>query len=97
MSNPTSGRATTPSNTYVTPTVHLNGTSRAMLNEGYTKAYEAVRGAVEALASVEFNARDYYVQPTGAWTTARAQREKQFVDLRSVQTYLETILESLQP
>jgi hypothetical protein len=92
-----SSAAAQPLTTYVTPTVHLNGTSRAMLLEGYTKAYEAVRGAAEALASVEFNARDYYVQPTGAWTTACAQREQQFVDLRSVQVYLETILESLQP
>ena len=45
------------------PTVHLNGTSRDTLLEGYIAALDALRLAREALQAAAPNARDYYMQP----------------------------------
>ena len=43
----------------ITPTIHMNGTSAKMLLNDYENAYYAVDAAIESLAKVEFNARDY--------------------------------------
>lgn len=69
------------------PTVHMNGTSRSMLQEGYREARLKVREAVAAFEAIEFNARDYYVQGPEAWTKARDERTEQFKKLKSVEEY----------
>lgn len=76
----------------VLPTVHLNGTSRSMLAEGYQYAYRKVADAIESLYGIEFNARDYYVKEPGAWETARRQRAEAFAHLHAVHAYLEAHL-----
>lgn len=74
------------------PTIHLNGTSRTMLTKGYQAAYAAVQDAIRAFHEIEFNARDYYVQPVGAWPQARTERDCAAAHLRQVRDYLEAHL-----
>lgn len=74
------------------PSIHLNGTSRATLSEGYGTAYRALQDAIRAFNAIEFNCRDYYVQPAGAWTAAVTERDTAAAHLRAVQQYLETHL-----
>ena len=74
------------------PTIHLNGTSRATLSEGYGAAYRALQDAIRAFNAIEFNCRDYYVQPADAWARATTQRDVMRSHLRSVQEYLEAHL-----
>jgi hypothetical protein len=50
-------------NTLTLPTLHLNGTSRDSLLDGYIAALDALRLAMEALQAAAPNARDYYMQP----------------------------------
>lgn len=75
------------------PTIHLNGTSKKDLLDGYRKAIDAIQDAVVALGSVEFNARDYYPHPHGlvAWTTASNERVEQFQKLYEVKDHLTEI------
>ena len=70
------------------PTIHLNGTSRATLTEGYLAASRALSDAIRAFDAIEFNCRDYYVQPADAWARATTQRDVMRSHLRSVQQYL---------
>lgn len=74
------------------PTVHLNGTGRKMLAEGYQRAYVAVQDAIRAFNEIEFNARDYYVQSDGAWPQARTERDCAGTHLHAVRDYLEAHL-----
>ncbi len=78
-----------------TPTIHLNGTSKRMLMEGYEKAYDTIRDAEKALSEIEFNPRDYYVQDPEAWTEARAEMDKRFAALRGIKEELNIIAESI--
>lgn len=78
------------------PTVHLNGTSHKDLYAGYEAAYHAVRAAQEAIGNIEFNARDYYVQDSDAFTKARDHRNEQRQALAQVEDYLLQHLLSLQ-
>jgi len=78
------------------PTVHLNGTSRRMLTDGYLAAHDAVQNAIERLAKVEFHPRDYYVhKDPDAYSKARAERDEQFAKLEAVRADLQAILEHL--
>jgi hypothetical protein len=80
----------------IMPTVHLNGTGRKMLTDGYLAAHDAVQNAIEKLAGVEFHARDYYVHADpDAYTKARAERDEQFAKLESVRADIQAILEHL--
>ena len=74
------------------PTVHLNGTSRQMLSEGYGNAYRALQQAIRTFNEIEHNARDYYVAGPGAWPQATTQRDVMRSRLRDVQQYLEAHL-----
>lgn len=74
------------------PSIHLNGTGRRMLTEDYTAAYHALQAAIRAFQSIEFNARDYYIQDADAFYRARSQRDIQLQHLSGVQHYLETHL-----
>ena len=73
------------------PSIHLNGSGRRMLTEDYTTAYHALQAAIRAFQSVEFNARDYYVQGPDAFTAARAERRAQFAALGNVGAELREI------
>jgi hypothetical protein len=75
-----------------TPTIHMNGTGKRMLEEGYNAAYQAVDAAIDAICNVEFNARDYYPQGPEAWGEARDEQNDRLKKLRDVMIDLETIL-----
>jgi hypothetical protein len=69
------------------PTVHLNGTSRTMLAEGYGNAYRKLQEAILAFGAIKHNARDY-VQGPGAWPQAAEQHVQMREHLNAVQKYL---------
>lgn len=73
------------------PTVHLNGTDGAELEEGYRVAAAFVLAARRQVEATAPNGRDYYVQHDGAYAAAerehRARREK----LLDVQRELEAL------
>lgn len=70
------------------PTIHMNGTSKRMLLEGYDDAQFAIRQAQEAIGKIEFNARDYYPQGPEAWTQAVQERSEMMHKLADVMDYL---------
>ena len=80
--------------TYTLPTIHFNGSGRNNLIADYFAALCALRVALAKLQAVDFHERDYYVKP-GAWVRARAERELQFMRLKSVEKYLEAHLDSV--
>lgn len=77
---------------FTLPTVHLNGTSREMLRTDYRNAYEKLHEFREAFASIEFNARDYYVQGPAAYSQARTERDREFQRIDALMSYLEAHL-----
>lgn len=60
-----------------------------MLADGYAATYQQLNAALKAFASVEFNARDYYVQGPDAFNRARRDRDEQLQKLRDVIAYIE--------
>jgi len=80
----------------IKPTVHLNGTSREMLQEGYRVAYSAVTKAIATIQQIEFNPRDYYVQGPEAWSQAVEEMTARIAALQKVRDELDEILESLE-
>lgn len=76
----------------ILPSVHLNGTSREMLLDGYTDAYRKLIEFREAFNSIEHNARDYYVQGPDAYYKARDQRDAERQRIAELMRYLEAHL-----
>jgi len=77
------------------PTIHSNGTSKKMLTDGYDLAADTLEDFIAAYGSVEFNARDYYVQGPDAWTKALKEREAMNAKIRDVKNYLTEIRQHL--
>ena len=77
------------------PTVHLNGTSKDELLQGYLDAINALREASVKIGHAGPNARDYYVQGHDAFTQARDQHVARLIKLAEVQKELEQIAEKL--
>lgn len=77
------------------PTVHLNGTSRQALQDGYRGARHALRKAEEALAEAAPNARDYYPQGPEAYPEAAREHADRLAALRRVREELHDIEEHL--
>jgi len=83
---------TPPTPSVTLPSIHLNGTSRVTLLDGYLHAYQLLCQASDALNSVEFNARDYYVQGPDAWSRATTERDAMRHHIRRLKEYLEAHL-----
>ncbi len=77
------------------PTLHLNGTGKIMLTQGYLEAYTALRRAEEAMYKIEFNPRDYYVQGPDAWPEAVKEMDARFEAIGKVRKEIEEILEAI--
>lgn len=77
------------------PTVHLNGTSRASLVEGYLKASLALDRALGALGLTYPNGRDFYVQGEGALKRAQLEHDDRLTRVRSVLEEVRAIGEEL--
>jgi len=74
------------------PTLHLNGTSKTDLRDGYAAAYDAINNAIDALAKAESNGRDFYPQGPDAFYQHRKERQTAFDSLRSAHKYVEEVL-----
>ena len=72
------------------PMVHLNGTSRDALLEGYIDALNAVSHAIEVLQKNGPNARDYYVKP-GSFEAAMTEHEARLLKLEAVRAELREV------
>lgn len=73
----------------ILPAIHLNGTSRKMLAEGYDAIYAALHALEEAWGRCEFNARDYYVHGPWAWEAASEQRYDMARKIRDLKQYID--------
>lgn len=73
------------------PTVHLNGTSRESLLEGYSEAIRALNRAETKMTAACPNARDYYVQDGPAFGIAMDQHTARMKKLREIISELEEI------
>ncbi len=77
------------------PTVHLNGTSGAVLLEQLKDARCALDGALQALYAAAPNARDYYVQTDG-FGPAKRQHEARIAKLLELQDEVWAMLKGVQ-
>lgn len=66
------------------PTIHLNGTSQKYLHEEALAAYNALDAAVNALAALTVNARDYYPQGPDAYAEAVREHRERIERVRQV-------------
>jgi len=71
------------------PTIHLNGTGAASLEQEYRAVRLAVAAAADALAAATCNPRDFYLQGPESWERARAERAEAFRLLQQVSDYAE--------
>lgn len=81
---------------YPLPIVHLNGTSREMLAEGWDKSSEALDLLVEAFRATTFHSRDYYPLGDDAWTEALNKRIEMRVLLDTLREYIDAHRAHLQ-
>lgn len=76
-------------NTNITPpVVHLNGSGKTMLVEGYDAAATALEEFIGAWGRIEFNARDYYPSGPEAWSNAREHRDQIAAKIREINDYI---------
>lgn len=74
------------------PTIHLNGTSKEALVEGYRNAIHALHEAGRELAKTYPNGRDYYPQGEQAIHRAMDEHESRMNRLRGIIGELEEIV-----
>jgi hypothetical protein len=75
----------------ITPTVHLNGTSREELLHQYIAALEAIRGAHDALCAMSPHGRDYYPQGPDAFQIARQEHQDRLASLEGLRMEIEEL------
>ena len=73
------------------PTIHLNGTGKAGLLEGYLNVLAALRDAEAALCKAGPNGRDYYPQGAGAIYRAQDEHRARLVKLDEIKTEIEAL------
>ena len=78
------------------PTVHINGTSREALAEGYIEQIDAIREALRVLAENAPNPRDYYPQGREAFKNANDQQQSRLASLTAIYDELHRIAENIQ-
>ncbi len=72
------------------PTVHLNGTGRAELQEQFSNAYRALGDVMSVIQAAVPNGRDYYVQEPNGFNKAREEHFNRLKVLRDMrEEYLE--------
>jgi len=79
------------------PTIHLNGTAGADLQDQVTDAMLALSDTITALQAAGPNSRDYYVQPGQQQRFAQAQQQHddRLAKLTAIQADLVAIYESI--
>lgn len=73
------------------PMIHMNGTPRAELHAGYSRAYDAVGEAIKAMQTTYPNGRDYYPQGAQACAEAAREHDRRVNDLRRILGELEEL------
>lgn len=79
------------------PLVHLNGSSKSDLSDGYHRAMRATHDALEALQAASPNARDYYPQGPDAYSIARREHDARCEALRGVIRDMTELYEHVDP
>jgi hypothetical protein len=80
-----------------TPTIHLNGSNGANLENDYMQAYQAATELLAALQNIDLHGRDYYVQSDpDAFERAREQSSARYVAVMNVRKELEQIILAIQ-
>lgn len=79
------------------PLVHLNGTSKAALAEGYHNAATAITAALNKLIEAAPNARDYYPQGPDAWALAKREHDARCETLRAVHRDMVDLYDHVDP
>jgi hypothetical protein len=74
----------------ILPVLHMNGTSKKMLLEGYENVETQILALIDEMQKVEFNARDYYVNDS--WQKARAEREEILLEIKQIQSYFQNLI-----
>lgn len=78
-----------------TPTIHLNGTSRAELMEQFQNAHNALYQAMRALEDCAPNGRDYYPQGDSALSVAVAEHVARILAVKSVDADICALIEAI--
>jgi|SRR5215467_11672085 len=78
------------------PLVHLNGTGRYSLSEGYSQAYRALQKAIIALNHTAPHPRDYYPLPEGAYAKAEREHQQRWDRLVAVREQLHELWRAVQ-
>jgi hypothetical protein len=79
----------------MTPTVHLNGTSRLELREAHEAAWNKLTDALVALQGCSPNGRDYYPQGAYAIEVALGEHRTRILAVMQVKTEITELLASL--
>jgi len=79
----------------ITPTVHLNGTSRRSLVANYRAALEALSNAKLMLQEAAPHGRDYYPQGDAAIQTALDQHQGRIAEIDAIMGEIRTIYQSV--
>jgi hypothetical protein len=75
----------------ITPTIHLNGTSKAELAEQLANAANALMDARKALQAAAPNGRDYYPQGEQAIAKATDQHRARLMKLREILAEIQSL------
>jgi hypothetical protein len=75
------------------PTIHLNGTSKESLVDGWNDAYAALQAAYTALQHTAPNGRDYYPQGPDAIQTATTEHRMRLLKIECVLEDLDALRE----
>jgi hypothetical protein len=78
----------------LTPTIHLNGTSREALLRGFADAADAVRDALAAVQATYPNGRDFYPQGPGAITQAMGEHRQRVQTLEELRAQFLALAEA---
>jgi hypothetical protein len=81
----TQEQLTTLASASMTPTVHLNGTSKNALLDQITDVEQVLGKAIEALSEASPNGRDYYPQGPDALRKAQKEHDARMAALVMVQ------------
>ena len=79
----------------MTPTLHINGTSRDELLDQLSVAGGKVMDAIEALTAAAPNGRDYYPQGPSALSRAQSEHDARIARLNTVLVELTDMAEAV--
>jgi hypothetical protein len=80
----------------ITPTIHLNGSSRDRLVEGQLAILCHLREAERAMFEANPNGRDYYPQGDGALKQAQAEHVARLAKLKALMVEVCELVEAIQ-